>query len=105
MEGDFHGVDDLLYPGGVAEVALILRASRQDIGGEAGGQVGIEERGPRLARTAARRIQALRYLYIPELHVVGLGALERLADTELLHQPADQGTLAAVDARFQAGIV
>ena len=102
MVGPLDGVDHLLYPGAVGEVALVLLATVDDLVDEVLDQIGIEQAAPGLARVAAGRVEALRDLDLLELDVVGRGDLDRLGDAELLDQPADDRALLAVDPRLDA---
>ena len=103
--GDLHGVDHLLHPEPVGEVAFIPWHLAQHLAGEVSGQVRVIQRAPGLPRAAARRIEALRHSHLAELHVIGPGDLQRLADAELLDEPGDRGALGAVDPDLDARVV
>src|SRR5207247_9623301 len=98
-------VDHFLDPRAVAEVTLVLGAAAQNLADEAAHEVRVEERTPRLMAVAARRVAARGDLQFAELHLVGRRRSQRFADTGLLDEAADERALAAVDARFDAGVV
>src|SRR5262249_45815746 len=91
-----HGVDDFLHPSAAARVGFIAIVAAQRLADEAGDQVGVEERAPRLARRAAVRVEARRHLELAELDRVRRRRAQRLADPALLDQPADERALAPV---------
>src|SRR5580658_29117 len=84
--GDLDGVDDLLDPQAVVEVALVPVDLAQNLAGEVRGQVRVVQRSPGLPRAASGRVVTLRHFHVAELYVVGPRHLERLADAELLDQ-------------------
>jgi len=86
--GDLYRVHDLLHPEPVAEASLVAGDLAEHLAGEVRGQVRVIQGAPRLTRAAARRVVALRHLHLLELDVIGPGDLQRLADAELLDQPA-----------------
>src|SRR5947209_4471776 len=98
-------VDHFLHPRPVAKVALVALAALLNLRDEVGDQVGVEERAPRFARAPARGIETLGNLQFLELNAVRRSDLDRLGDAELLDQAADDGALAAVEARLDAGVV
>ena len=104
-ERPLDGVDRLLHPGAVLEVAFVARNLAEDLGDEAGDEIGVEQRSPRLFTVAARRIELGRHGQLAKLDLIGRRRPEPLADALLLDEAADEGALRSVDARFDAGIV
>src|ERR1022692_2457508 len=102
---DLHGVDDFLPPQAVAEVSLVAVKLAEHLAGEVRRQVRVVQRPPRFSRAAARRVVLGGDLDLPELHIVGLRDLQRLADAEFLDQPGDGRARAAVDAHLDARVV
>src|SRR5579871_3904298 len=58
--GEFHGVDHLLHPQSVVEVALVPGQFTEHLTGEVRGEVGVVKGPPRLRRAAARGVVARR---------------------------------------------
>src|SRR5271169_1705250 len=85
--GERCGVDDLLHPGALGEVALVHGASLEDLLAEVVDEVPVEGGGPRIALSVSRREVFLRNLPLNELHLLPGRRVDRLDHAELLHEP------------------
>src|SRR5688572_20536872 len=96
MERPLDGIDRFLDPRSINEIPLVALATFDDLVEKIADQVGVKQAAPRRARVPARRVKPLREFQLFELDIVRRGDLDRLGNTELFDEPADDRALFAV---------